>query len=116
MRRSASGRERARNATNNAVKFAIDPPLTRMPAASEANPTSSPNHRTAMCSTAVAAGADRHEGTFLIGRRGKQVRRDADRRGRREDVTEKGGRGAPPRGEHGVTALKEILERLPVER
>jgi hypothetical protein len=63
-RRSASGSVAARSAMRSAVRLAIEPPLTRRPAASSAKPTSAPSHRTATRSTCVAAGAERHAVTF----------------------------------------------------
>jgi hypothetical protein len=51
-------------ATSSAVRFAADPPPTRIPVAAASNPTKSPSQRSVCCSTAAAAGPDRHDVTF----------------------------------------------------
>ena len=63
-RRSSSGPVTARSATSSAVRLAADPPLTRIPVAASSNPTNSPSQRNVWCSTAAAAGPDRHDVRF----------------------------------------------------
>ena len=47
-------------------QVAADPPLTRIPVAAASKPTNSPSQRNVWCSTAAAAGPERHEVRFWL--------------------------------------------------